>query len=253
MKNISSPGNQSPNLGALSNGDNTVDADETFQDDLIGAKLKQQEAAKRRNAQERANADSRRRLAQWQKVMATSTFTNEGDQQERQRINKNKQTSFESQALETASNSASMMGEATIEQHETKVVELMEELNAVLEQINHLEMLGASQEVLDEIGQNSQTSETALKQTAKLLELSQQISAIENAVKDILMAMLIGGLGFRLYNDPRITFKRLLTRISHWPNNIPPQRHPQSQEEFDAFIAWVFSPIAIQEDIELPW
>jgi hypothetical protein len=64
----------------------------------------------------------------------------------------------------------------------------------------------------------------------------------EMRLKGQLQQLVIGGMGMALLSDPKITFKRLCDRINRWPKRIRPGKAPVTDQEFDAFIGWIFEP-----------
>ena len=73
------------------------------------------------------------------------------------------------------------------------------------------------------------------------LEIEASLGRMTLELRAILRFLLSGGLGFRLSQDPHETFRRLWQRLRRWPKHIPPGVCPESAEDYDAFIAWVFA------------
>ena len=76
----------------------------------------------------------------------------------------------------------------------------------------------------------------------RVRRLLKRLLQIEMQTKTALQYVLAGGTGLPMLSTPQLTFKRLFERLRQWPKRIPPGRRPETDAEFDLFIAWVFEP-----------
>lgn len=217
-------------------GDDTFHVSDSFADDVVGAQLKLSESARQKAARERRTAEARRRLANWMKVREASTFGNADQENTGRTFVKGGPQAAQTEVQE-ASRDTHALKSQTLEQQEKVAAQLFEELNVLLEEIDALGGFATLQA-------SSQGAHDAAVQgrLAQLLELSQQKAAYERRVRDLLMVLLSGGFGFEVMGDPKLTFRRLFSRIRQWPSSIPPGQLPKSADDYDAFVAWIFAP-----------
>jgi hypothetical protein len=119
-----------------------------------------------------------------------------------------------------------------------------------------LESLFGHLRTLDEETEHAATgqrgAEPALEAGTKppLHQIENRMLRLELQLKQQFVQLLAGGLGFRLLDDPRITFARLFDRLGRWPRRVRPGSRPETDEEFDEFLSWVFEPPAPPQDPE---
>lgn len=69
----------------------------------------------------------------------------------------------------------------------------------------------------------------------------EQFEKMKMQMKELLQMILLGGAGLMLQQDPRATFKPLFRRFKRWPSYMPPGYFPESDEDFDVFVGWIFT------------
>lgn len=223
--------------------DDTIDISETFADDVLGAQLKKAEADKEKQARDRRAAEQKRRLANWAKVQEASTFGGtEGESAHRALLKA--QQKADQPAVQKVEREANALGSATLETKQQEVAEIFSEIQTLLEEIDKAGGLGQLAKA-----QQAAAQAKLEGQVARLLQLSQRLTQLEEKVKAMLMALLTGAFGFKLLGDPRLTFRRLFERLQQWPAQIPPGHEPKSDEDFDQFVAWIFKPPIPNEDL----
>lgn len=80
-------------------------------------------------------------------------------------------------------------------------------------------------------------------------ELEAEVDEVrwQRAARDLrflLQHLIAGGIGVTLSSDPDVTFRRLFDGLAAWPARVPPGHRPQSGDDYDAFLSWVFRPDA---------
>lgn len=222
---IGGPGPQGPPSRAT---DDVIDADESFADDAAGAQLKNRQDQKLKQARDRRAAESAKRLAQWNKVKAASTFHDANETAPQKNAGPTTQTTQE--GIQAGSRGAAKP-QGKLAQTEARIEALMDELEQLIGTLLPLEGAPAAKEP----GAKSEAA------AARLIELSSKIKQIEAQVRGALMHLFSGGFGFRLHKDPRNSFRGLFARIKRWPPSVAPGHPPSNSEEFDSFVSWVFS------------
>ena len=139
---------------------------------------------------------------------------------------------------------------------EQRIGELASDIDSVAAE---LENLGSFELLMEELAEaKTQTNPDGhpvklSPQQVRLQALIMRLAKLEVAFKQQFMLLLAGGIGFTINQDPRLTFKRLFDRFKRWPKRARPGHQPQTDEEYDEFVAWVFEPPSPPEDeTELP-
>jgi hypothetical protein len=228
-----------------------------FADDAVGAGIKHGEAVRTRGDPNRAalTAHAQMKAARHQ-IAATSTFARAEakDQEKKSKIFRESGTARRD-GLKAARGRQKVN---EVDEIDIRVEELMEDLASIIDEIEEAGLDTLMKEVesdpdllkarLQKLGENLAGPTGA--RLAKLQRLLKRLRQAEIEAKTTLQHVLTGGSGIQLLNDPRITFKKLFERIALWPRRIPPGRRPETDEEFNAFIGWVFLPPDAPEELK---
>ena len=90
-----------------------------------------------------------------------------------------------------------------------------------------------------------QSTEEDARAAAEELETEADEARWQRAARDmrfLLQHLIAGGIGVTLGSDPDVTFRRLFDGLAAWPARVPPGHRPQSGDDYDAFLSWVFRP-----------
>lgn len=233
-----------------------VDDNDNFADDAIAAHTKNSESARDRNRLGRKDIESKDRLEIAQRRVREAKQGHNSSEKDSLDAGERRRT----EGL-TQSTTRGGLAAETLVQQELQIKGAMEELQALLLQVD----LAGGLEALEAVARRSVRGDGKIRDyvgaepgrlagnMAKLLELNAKLIEAEARIKGQLQHLLVGGVGFALLSDPRLSFRRLLERINTWPKRVRPGRHPITDEDFDDFIAWVFeppAPVELLEDIQ---
>lgn len=84
------------------------------------------------------------------------------------------------------------------------------------------------------------TGDGAEEAAGEAAELRWQRAARD--MRFLLQHLIAGGIGLTLASDPELTFRRLFDGLPAWPPRVPPGRRPSGEDDYNAFLAWIFSP-----------
>jgi hypothetical protein len=241
----------SPDPGIASDRDASTKPDSSFHDDHVGGRIKTDEAAKARLVNDRFVADVPRRIIDAQaKVSEAGAFrpTQEDEEARRaERRTRNMPRGPNGRAKRIPRRDPRTIAGGTepgVDRVEDKIEALWGDLEAIT---RALDDEAAQEQAQDE--QTPQSDEEAAQDIAAVQELELERARLlarqlrlETAAKQQLQLLLAGGIGLSLMADPRQTFRRLFDRIEHWPPQVKPGKRPETDEEFDIFLAYVFAP-----------
>lgn len=206
--------------------------EETFQDDHVNAQHKSREAARLRQINDRYIQEQPRRIiTELEKVSEAAAFRPAQDDEEmrkaERRGHKRAQKRGRNKKIPRRDpNTIPVAADMDLQRVEEKVAALW----------NDLERL--AQEQTQEAQNPDNTAETAQRR----LLLKERRVRLETAAKHQIQHLLASGIGLSLLADPKVTFKRLFDKMLIWPQAVQPGYRPESEADFDKFLAWVFEP-----------
>lgn len=217
----------------------------SFHDDHVGAKNKLEEAARQKATEDRGVVERPRDLLQKHtKIEESAPFhaTQDDEVARRQRLlDKARGEQAKQSDAKPITRRAPREVPGQESEHLSKVEQrlwgVMEELHAMDEELAHLEAGTLPNAPLG--GKPNAPNRQAY--------IEQRLLKMELQLRNQMQLLLAGGVGLTLLADPRLTFKRLFDRIGKWPRRVRPGRRPESDEDFDAFLSWVFEPPAVPE------
>ncbi len=214
--------------------------DKSFHDDHVGGRLKADEAAIKRLATDLFSVEQGKAIVtRHEKIEEAAAFlpTQPEDQQARQ-----------ARAQQQPRDTRAQHSPSSIVERQGSESEGLERVEQRLESLfGHLRTLDEEHAAAGQRG-----GELVLEPGTKppLHQLENRMMRLELQLKQQFVQLLAGGLGFRLLDDPRLTFRHLFDRMGRWPRRVRPGRRPETDEEFDAFLTWVFEPPAPPEDAQ---
>lgn len=243
-----------------------------FHDDKVGGQLKGDEAARQRAAGKIAQRRPQRLENEQKEVGAVSRFTaSHRDDSVRQEARKQRALVAGTGRAPPKARSASAGGtklnaaDREMQRLEGRVALSMSTLRLLDEELTELTDAQAAQQPLvaavdpDEERQGDaqqrphpqgpEAETTALQAKAEAV-LERMLRANQEA-RYQLQFLIAGGSGLVLSPDPKLTFRRIFERLECWPRQVPPGRTPDTEEDFDAFLAWVFAPIEHEGILEV--
>jgi hypothetical protein len=221
--------------------------EDTFHDDAVGGLIKSREANQLRASQDQAVGLPPRSIVKFNKEVGPATAfrptTQDGPEIWRAKQSRGgpvteadpKQPGRQKAKRRVGHPKGSVGRLSAAESAETG--RELERLERFIERLNELE-----RQVADSA---ARLPPTDLASRAAALALQQR--RLEAQVRFACQGLLAGGLGFALLNDPRRTFERLIRRWRPWPRRIRPGHLPETDEEMDQFLAWVFEPPTLPE------
>ena len=204
----------------------------SFVDDKLAAQKASQKGAKERNKQ----ASDKNRLQQEQnkqakKVASSAGASGDSEQGDKAQASTKTQKTDQKLGQEDAA-SKEFLGKKLGSGGQT----LKEMVRSVQEQAARLLTLGT------QVGQQA----NAEAQASQLREMAAMLLQAHQKLKELLLPMLLGELG-SLKKNRYLQFKRLFESTESWPTTVPPGRNCKnpadwSDEEWDAFLSWFFTP-----------
>ena len=236
--------------------DDSVHPVKSFNDDHVGAKNKLEESARQRANDDRGVVEHGRDVLQKHtKIEEAGAFRSaqEDEVARRQRLMDQAQTdkpqqpgdNLESKDKAKAKHARRGPREAPGQEseHLSKVEQrlwsVMDGLHALGDELEHLQAPTPEAE-----------AQTKMPVQGRLEFVETRAAKMELQLRHQLQLLLAGGVGLTLLADPRLTFKRLFDRIRRWPKRVRPGHRPESDEDFDAFLSWVFEPPATPDDAQ---
>lgn len=228
--------------------------DASFHDDHVGGRLKSDEAAKARLVSDRFVADVPRRIVDAQaKVTEAAAFRPAQEDDEARRAERRTRNTPRGPGRRSKRHvrrdprTIAGGAEPGVDRIEDKIEALWGDLQAITRLLDDeaddtdFQHEPHSQ---DEHEPPSDDEAMTLAETRKIerARLTERQQRLEIAAKQQLQLLLAGGIGLNLMGDPRVTFRRLFDRIELWPPQVRPGRRPETVEEFDIFVAYVFAP-----------
>jgi hypothetical protein len=234
---VSKPIIDAPDMPPIAAWDSPEDLnrpDASFNDDHVGGRLKAEEAAKKRAVADRFLQQQPRRITNEAiKISEAGAFrpTHEDEAQQRARREAGRRERPGTKSRGTARSRPISAQEEDVMRLEERV----ENLLAAMEAIGQEEQQTSHDGSASAHGETEAHLDPHQARAARLLKL-------EREAKFQLQHLLAGGVGMTFMADPRLTFRRLFTRITAWPQGVRPGHKPQSDADIDAFLAWVFEP-----------
>ncbi len=223
--------------------------DKSFHDDEVAARLKAREAAQSKAVQDRfVNEPPRRIVELHEKVEETAAFRPaHHDDAETQRA-KRKGGAASSAGEETDASpgvkirqSAHRGSPGMVGQTPEDSGKLEGRLHKLMDHLHDLD----AQAMQTAANVNLPPNDLAARTQA--LTLQQQ--RMEMQARFVLSQLLTSGQGFPLLSDWRFTFKKLFDRLKRWPRRVRPGHRPETDEDMNAFLAWIFEPPDLPEDL----
>ncbi len=223
-------------------------AEDHFADDAHNAVLRSKEALAKEAAKSASDAANRARAIDGMQKRVDASEKNRGSQQN---LSKKEDTRQARDPRREGSSKADGVSLAKGVGAKAEV-EALSALNSITEILGELHE-GGLDTLMKNMGSDidlARISEFQLDQMRgpmaerirRITVLLQRLQQAEMRAKLLLMHVVTGGTGLQLLNDPRATFRELFKRINEWPRRVKPGKFPETDEEFDEFIAWIFAP-----------
>lgn len=218
----------------------------SFNDDHVAARLKNEEAAQARIANDRYVDEAPKPIIrQYEKVEESAAFKATADDELARRARLRDEIlrrGGSRRGNASRQREADPYADPDVDHVEERVELLLADMEQIMEELGDLDDAGA--------GTQATPSHLPAERAALLQE---RLVRLELQAKVQLQLLLAGGIGLSLLGDPRVTFKRLFDRIRKWPKAVRPGRRPESDEDFDTFLAWIFEPPSAPIDAENAW
>lgn len=237
--------NPDPGIDKESNASAKPDA--SFHDDHVGGRIKSDEAAKARLVNDRFIADIPKRIVDAQaKVTEAGAFRPTQEDEEARRADRRSRNTprgpgGRKRVPRRDPRTIAGGNDPGVDRVEDKIEALWGDLEAISRALDEEDDDG-QHEAQDDAAPETDDDAAAEARALERARLEARRDRLETAAKQQLQLLLAGGIGLSLLADPRLTFRRLFDRIEHWPPQVMPGRRPETDEEFDAFLAYIFAP-----------
>lgn len=242
----------------------TVREADSFADDAVAASIKAKMDADRRVREGRTQDRSKASLDQAKhKLGGLSTFqrTYQNDQDRKAKLMRESGNVFNGGLQKKVSKDGRIRSGESIEDIELRIEEIWNEIGGIFFEIeaggmdtlmkeieSDPDLMRAYQQGVEHLMAMGRWQGQTAARLNKMMQLLRRLQQMEAQARQILQEVLTGGTGLQLLGDPRLTFKKMFDRLTQWPRRVRPGYRPETDEEFDLFIGWVFEPPAYDDD-----
>lgn len=228
--------------------------DQMAKDDNVAAKVKHEEVQQKLGVDDRyvSVEQPREMKVRAQKVVETQQYRGTQPDDEMSRLARARGDDNDADGHKPVLREGkSLVQQETFGKVEQRIGDLVRDMNSLMAE---LEKLGAptTRKVAHENAAIPAGTAQLSPEQERLNALLRRLVGLEVQTKQQIQLLLAGGVGLSLSSDPRLTFKRLFDRFKRWPKGVRPGHRPETDADFDVFLAWVFEPPGSPTDEELP-